>query len=167
MLLRPIVAENPETANVSPVELLLLTAAKPPKIRSELGLPRQINGNRTRMMAPAALGTLAMPAPPTSPAAGSGSGVDWAAEARRALRAYEIRNRRPPRDTLVSGESEDEWLRQLEHHAGDQMRTPKGDWILWVNADCYQVAKSEAGPYTAVYAPPPTYCLDRSRHSEH
>jgi hypothetical protein len=27
-----------------------------------------------------------------------------------------------------------------EHHAGDQMKTASGDWIVWINANCYQIA---------------------------
>ncbi len=155
-------AENPVSTSVPSVELLLLPTVSPPKVRFEFAPPRRFSGNRTTPMRSIALGTLSMSTPAASRAAGNGSGVDWAAEASRALHAYEIRNHRPPRDTLVSGESEDEWLRQLEHHPGDQVRTPSGDWIIWVSAECYQVARSGTSLYAAGATLPQTICIDRS-----
>ena len=154
-----------ERTTVQPVELLLLPIVIPPRVRSESARPRRMSVTRTREVVPNALGTLAMATPPSSASVGDGAGVDWAAEARRALHAYEIRNHRPPRDTLVSGESEDEWLRQLEHHNGDQVRTPNGDWIIWISADCYQVARSGTSVYGAGTTLPQTLCLDRSASS--
>jgi hypothetical protein len=155
-------AGNPARATASSVAVLLLPVTQPPRIRSDPAPLNHINRNAVRALPPTAFGALPMAAATASPAGGSGSRVDWAAEARRALRAYEIRSVRPPSNTSVSGESEDEWLRQLAHHAGDQVRTPNGDWIIWISADCYQVAKSGTGSYAAGNPAPQTSCPDRS-----
>jgi hypothetical protein len=85
-----------------------------------------------------------------APLEGSGSGVDWAAEARRALQAYEIRKRQPlPYDAVASEPAEDGWWPRAQHRAGEQFKTAAGDWIVWINDDCYQIAT----PVTLVAAP--------------
>jgi hypothetical protein len=138
-----------------PLELLPLQPALVPRIRSEEAVPRrQVAPYVPRVTLPvidaAPLGRMA----PDAPAAdGRGAGVDWAAEARRALNAFEIRHHeRPPSNVSVAGEpGNDYWLRQL-HHAGDQLKTGNGDWIIWTNADCYQIARADpitAEPVTA------------------
>lgn len=65
--------------------------------------------------------------------------MNWAAEAHRAIKAFEIR-RDQPQDPAqsVSSAWEEWWPRQ--HHAGDQFKTESGDWIVWISADCYQIA---------------------------
>ena len=109
-------------------------------------------------LAPPTLDASALP-PPSSGAYGEGPGVNWAAEARRAVRAFEIR-----RDEHVThaqfGQSPWEgWLPQQEHRAGDKLRTESGDWIVWVDANCYQIARWHAGAPVQVVSPPHTICL--------
>jgi hypothetical protein len=41
----------------------------------------------------------------------------------------------------------DEWWPR-DHHAGDQIKTESGDWIVWINADCYQIASSRSNAAT-------------------
>lgn len=93
---------------------------------------------------------------------GGTPGVNWAAEARRAVKAFEIR-----RDQQVTHETLglslwDGWLARQPHHAGERLRTDNGDWIVWVNADCYQVAHWHAGSQHDT-APPTTICLSDRR----
>jgi hypothetical protein len=95
---------------------------------------------------------------------GSGSGVDWAAEARRALQAYEIRKRQPqPYDVAAGEPAEEGWWPRAQHHAGQQFKTAAGDWIVWINDDCYQIAT----PVVVVSAPgamrSETVCRERPR----
>ena len=94
------------------------------------------------------------------------AGVDWAAEARRALKAYEIRSHRPPSNNSVSGEPGDMWLRQQQHHVGDQVRTPTGDWVVRISADCYQVAKSGPSLDAVGTTLPQPVCLDRANRAD-
>ena len=72
----------------------------------------------------------------------SGSGgakVNWSDEAKRAIRAYEIRGEQS-REPAHSGLSPwDKWLSPA-HRAGDRYKTQSGDWIVWISADCYQIA---------------------------
>jgi hypothetical protein len=148
-------------SNEHAVQLLLIPPVSLPRVRSEHAPPRQLRSDISITTAPVALGSLSMSAPPAS-FDGKGSGVDWAAEAHRALQSYEIRHHQPPSYAAVSGDPGDEWLRQLQRHAGDQIRTPNGDWIVWISANCYQVAKSGPGAFVPGAMVPQTICRDLS-----
>jgi hypothetical protein len=128
------------------VELIFLPPPENPrKVRAELVAGRRLSAHSTLAMAPPLLDSpiLAMSLPPASSSDGSGSGVDWAAEARRALQAFEIRTHEPPRNDAISSEpKEDTWWPRAPHHAGDEFKTPSGDWIVWISASCYRVAGS-------------------------
>jgi hypothetical protein len=137
------------------VELLYLPPEIIPKIRSENARPRRLNGGTAITVAPPVLDSSWLSAPSSSPSNGNGSGIDWPAEARRAVQAYDIRNHRPPQENLVSGRpAEENWWPR--HHAGEQFKTENGDWIVWVNESCYRVASS--GAYVPAAALPPTIC---------
>lgn len=107
-------------------------------------------------------------APPTvdssSQAASAGGsnggtpGVNWAAEARRAVKAFEIRRDEQVTHATLGLSLWDGWLTRQPHHAGEQMRTDSGDWIVWINSNCYQVAHwYESAPQDA--DPPTTTCV--------
>lgn len=151
------------TSTVHSVELLFLPPVHLPKVRSENAPPRRLSGDTAITIAPPALDS-----PSTSPAAGSssdgsGSGVDWAAEARRALQAFEIRNHQPLSNKSVSSEpADDNWWPRARHHAGEQFKTANGDWIVWINASCYQVASSNLSAYALGTALPQTICPGQS-----
>jgi hypothetical protein len=57
---------------------------------------------------------------------------------------------------------EDNWWPQAKHHAGDQFKTANGDWIVWINENCYQVANSNAIAYTPGTTLSQTICHDQS-----
>jgi len=142
------------------VELLILPPTPLPKIRSENSRPQRLSGNTPLTIAPLVLDS---PARSLSlPAAGSdgnGSGVDWAAEARRALQAYEIRGHQPPGNTSISGSpAEDNWWPRQQHHAGDQYKTAAGDWIVWISSSCYRVASAVHPTYAPSATQPQTVC---------
>ena len=121
-----------------PIQLVYVPAVPPLPVRAESGRPLRLRADiALSPMAPVVTST-----PPASNSSGtgrSGAGVDWAAEAHRAIKAYEIR-RDQPSENLLSGKSpaNDWWPRQP--HAGDQFKTDAGDWIVWIDADCYKVA---------------------------
>jgi hypothetical protein len=134
------------------VELVFLPPVNPRKARAEFVPSRRVTADLTLMkIVPPVLHSALTIAPlPASSSDGTGSGVDWAAEARRALQAAEIRNHEPPRnDSLSSAPKEDNWWPRAAHHAGDQFKTADGDWIVWIDASCYRVA----GSRPSVYAP--------------
>ena len=143
------------------VELLFLPPPPYPKVRAENFLPRRLSGDTAITVAPPVLDS-ALPSG-SSPASGtegngSGSGVDWAAEARRAVRAFDIRSHESPRNSSVSGSpAEEHWWPRARHHPGEQFKTPSGDWIVWISASCYQVASSAATPALGAL-PPRTFC---------
>jgi hypothetical protein len=150
-------------ARASAVELMLLAPANPPKARTTPAALRRLNGDSAI--------TIAVPVPDSpsfplssaaaSPSMGDGSGVDWGAEARRALQAFEIRTNQLSGSKSVSGRPEDDnWLPHAQHRAGELLKTANGDWIVWVNANCYQIATS--GPHVIGAALPETICR---RHS--
>jgi hypothetical protein len=79
------------------------------------------------------------------------------------LQAFEIRNHQPPSDNTLSGSpAEDSWWPQARRHAGNPFKTATGDWIVWINASCYQVASSAANAYTLGAMLPPTICAGES-----
>jgi hypothetical protein len=89
---------------------------------------------------------------------GGTPGINWAAEARRAVKAFEIR-----RDQQVTHETLgislwDSWLARQPHHTGERLRTDDGDWIVWIDSDCYQVAHWHAGKPDDS-DPPTTTCV--------
>jgi hypothetical protein len=147
------------------VELLYLPPATVPKVRAENSRLRRLSGDTAVTMAPPVLDS-DLPAPSSpAPAAdgnGTGPGVDWAAEARRAIHAFEIRSHQPPRNISVSGSPADErWWPPARHRAGDQFKTASGDWIVWISANCYQVATS-AQTSAPLATLPHTVCLSES-----
>jgi hypothetical protein len=114
-------------------------------------------------------------APPTvdssSQAASAGGsnggrpGVNWAAEARRAVKAFEIRRDEQVTHATLGLSLWDGWLARQPHHAGEQMRTDSGDWIVWIDSNCYQVAHWYAGaPQDA--DPPTTTCVGTGSASD-
>jgi hypothetical protein len=139
-----------------PIEVMVISPAPPPKVRAENSRPR-LSGIAAISIAAPAIGSDS--SAPASGSDGGGSGVNWAAEARRAVRAFDIRNHQPPvRDALSSSPAEDNWWPHTQHHAGDQYKIANGDWIVWINASCYQVAS--AGPVAYANDPqlPRTNC---------
>lgn len=138
-------AREAGTAASESVQLVLLPPRTLPRIRMDSVQPR-----RTEIRPP-----LANPPPllegvspaETAPASLSGSknggaGVDWAAEARRALQAFEIRSRQPAGNNSVSRSSPAEQPWWPAHHPGERVKTADGNWIVWINSSCYQVATS-------------------------
>jgi len=148
-------ARGPATLAEHAVELLYLPPEIIPKIRSENARPRHLSGSTAVTVAPPALDSSWLSAPSSSPSSGNGSGIDWPAEARRAVQAFDIRNHRAPQDEPDSGgPAEEHWWPR--HHAGEQFKTANGDWIVWVNESCYRVASS--GALLPGAALPPTVC---------
>lgn len=143
-----------------PVQLLYLPPASRPKIRYESSRPRSLSGNTAIALTPPVLdSTSPAPSPSSAASNGSGAGVDWKAEARRAVQAFEIRSHAPQASDLLTGSpAEDWWWPRTRHNAGDQYKTPSGDWIVWISSSCYQIAV--AGP--SAFAPgarlPQTLC---------
>ncbi len=159
-------ASQPPPAERS-VELTFLPPPENPrKVRAELAPARRLSAPSAIAMAPPVFGDAPVPAmslPPASSLNGSGSGVDWAAEARRALQAFEIRTHEPPRNDAISSEpKEDNWWPRAAHHAGDEFKTPNGDWIVWINANCYRVAVSRPSAYASDTTLPRAICIGES-----
>ncbi|GAC1664148.1 MAG: hypothetical protein NVS9B2_01380 [Steroidobacteraceae bacterium] len=126
-----------------PVELLFLPAANTPKIRAEKFRPLSLSGDTAISLALPVVRSALDSASPAGLEDGGGPGVDWKAEARRALQAFEIRNRQPPVDsTFAASPADDTWWPQGSHRDGARFKTADGDWIVWINSSCYQVATS-------------------------
>jgi hypothetical protein len=122
-----------------PLELMVLAPVKPPKVTIENTGPQRLRTNIAIALAPPALNSSSSQTGAGSAPDGQGSAVNWTAEAHRAVRAFEIRGHQTANSALsvsssldVSGSS--------EHHAGDKLKTANGDWIVWISADCYQIA---------------------------
>jgi hypothetical protein len=89
---------------------------------------------------------------------GGTPGVNWAAEARRAVKAFEIRRDQQVTHSTLGISLWDSWLARQPHHAGERLRTDNGDWIVWIDSDCYQVAHWHAGRPQET-DPPTTTCV--------
>jgi hypothetical protein len=142
-----------------PVQLLYLPPATLPKVRADNPRPRRLSGATAISLVAPDLNPSLPPGQSASASNGSGSGVDWAAEARRALQAFEIRSHRPASNPSVSGSpAEENWWPRARHYAGEQYKTANGDWIVWVNESCYQIAVSGPSTYAPGATPPQTIC---------
>lgn len=139
-----------------PIHLLVVPPVKPPQFRIENTLPQRWSTNIAVALAPPALNSSTQSAPGSAPD-GHGPAVNWAAEAHRAVRAFEIRTHQTANSALSVSSSLDE-SGSLEHHAGDQMKTPAGDWIVWINADCYQIASWNSSASGVGAISPRTIC---------
>ncbi|MDP9014287.1 MAG: hypothetical protein M3O41_16835 [Pseudomonadota bacterium] len=147
---------NAVASTDSSVEVIFLPPAKAAKVRADDTHPQRVSTDIAIALAPPLLNSTSQPGPGSAPD-GHGSAVNWAAEAHRALRAFEIRRDRPPSSAMSVSPSWDEWWPR-EHQAGDRFKTDGGDWIVWINANCYQVASWHSNLPAFDSTPPRTVC---------
>jgi hypothetical protein len=150
LLLAPSPAPTIPSAHVGSVELVYLPPVQPQKMRIENNQPQHWSTNIAVALTPPALNSSSQFGPGSAPD-GHGPAVNWAAEAHRAVRAFEIRGHQTKNSALSVSSSLDE-SGSREHHAGDQLKTANGDWIVWINANCYQIASwhSDAPDFSAI-----------------
>jgi hypothetical protein len=141
------------------IEVMLIPPTKVPKVRAENTRRERLSTNIAIALAPPMLNSSLQSGASSSPD-GHGSAVNWAAEAHRALRAFEIRRDQAPSSAQSVSSSLDDWW-PGEHHAGDQFKTDSGDWIVWINANCYQIASWHSNAMGA--SPPRTICPPQRR----
>jgi hypothetical protein len=141
------------------IEVMLIPPTKVPKVRFEETRPQRLSTNIAIALAPPVLNSSLQSGASSAPD-GRGSAVNWAAEAHRALRAFEIRRDQPPSSAISVSSALDDWW-PGEHHAGDQFKTDSGDWIVWINANCYQIASWHSNVMGA--SPPRTICPPQRR----
>jgi hypothetical protein len=120
------------------IELLTLPPVIPPKVRLENARPQHWSTNIAAAASPPMLNNSLETGAGSAPE-GQVPGGSGAAEAHRAVPAFEIRRHQTSNKALSVSSPLDE-LGWREHHAGDQMKTASGDWIVWINANCYQIA---------------------------
>jgi hypothetical protein len=129
-----------------PLELLIPAPAIFPKPAPESARLKRLSVASAISVAAPIINAPTLSVSETSGAPGSGrhgSGIDWEAEAHRAIHAYEIRSHQPQDGISVSSTAADElWWRRLQHHPGEQFKTANGDWIVWIDSNCYQLATS-------------------------
>ena len=139
-----------------PIELVFLTPPKPPKVPVERARSPRVSTNISVALAPPTLNSSFQTGPSSAPD-GAGSAVNWMAEAHRAVRAFEIRRDQSKNSALSVSSAWDE-RGSREHHAGDRSKTESGDWIVWINADCYQIASWRSGTPVSAAISPRTVC---------
>jgi hypothetical protein len=149
------------------VQLVFLAPQSLPRIRVDSRQPRRVEA-RVLVSAPPLLLPGNAPswlAPSSSESKDGGSGVDWTAEARRALQAFEIRSRQPAGNNSVSRSSPAEQPWWPAHRPRERVKTADGNWIVWINSNCYEVARSL--PSTDGSGPQPlTVCPKRPQESD-
>lgn len=133
------------------IELVFLAPIKPPPVLADNNRPRRLANNVAIAIAPPVVDASTQMGSASS-ADGHGSGVNWTAEAHRAVRAFEIRNSQTHNSALsVSSTLDDQGFG--EHHAGDRSKTESGDWIVWINGDCYKIASWHSGAIAQSISP--------------
>ena len=139
-------------ASANAVEIAFVAPADPPRERVTANLPRRGHQLALTVEPPVSESlSFAASSAPASSANGDSTGVDWNAEARRALQAFEIRNHQPSASRSVSARPEDDhWRPRAQHHAGERFKTENGDWMVWVDANCYEIARAGSGAYAHV-----------------
>lgn len=159
-LLRALDAPRAVQASSEAIQLLVVSPQTLPKIHAENLHPRRLLVGVPMAPPPLVPGTapsFTTEPPSRSGSKDGGSGVDWTAEARRALQAFEIRSRQPASGSLVSRTSPAEQPWWPAHRPGERYKTADGNWIVWIDSSCYQVATSS--PSTNGSAPQPrTIC---------
>ncbi len=147
-------------STIDPVEVMLFPPTKVPKVRFE-------NARLQRLSADIAI-SMTLPgvdapslSPPASGTDGDGAAVNWVAEAHRAVQAFEIRRNHPPTVAISGAPSLTDWWPR-EHHAGERFKTENGDWIVWISANCYQLATA-SGSAAVGSTPSRIICLGQPK----
>lgn len=143
------------------IELLLLPKPELPRVRAVAPPPRYLNLDQLNPQAPPLLTNLSsqQATAPGSTAIGIGAGVDWIAEARRAVRANDIRN---DYSNYVSDKAAArDWWPEA-HRAGAIYKTANGDWIVWVNSSCWFVAGADPRAVERMASTAKIDCLKRN-----
>ena len=143
-----------------PLELIYLPPVKYPHALADTAHPKHVNVNVGLALAPPSpFDATSLPAP-VSQSGGGGAGVNWTAEAHRAVKAFEIRRDEHVIHSVLGTSAWDGWLPIGEHHAGDKYRTESGDWIVWIDSNCYQIASWRDGAPVRDENPPQTICVN-------
>jgi hypothetical protein len=146
------------------VQLVYLApVAPPPQPRTPVANLRRRGGGMNMTVAPPAMDQASFPAAAVPGSSnGEGTGVDWAAEARRALQAFEIRHHQPaPNQSVSGGPEEEHWHPGKQHHAGEKFKNANGDWIVWIDANCYEIASAGSRAYAHVAPLTEPICQDQ------
>jgi hypothetical protein len=147
-----------------PVEVQFLPPNALPTIRADTSRMRGAYGDHAISVTPPVLASASPTVSSSGSDDGNGSGVDWKAEARRAVQAYEIRTTQPTDNLLHGSPAEENWWPRTRHHAGEQFKTPGGDWIVWINSDCYQIATASGSTLVPGARLPETICIKDKAH---
>jgi hypothetical protein len=144
----------------TPIEVVFLPPPPVPKDRPVSPRPRHLIADVSISVAPPSPTTDYSAAPAAAADGAGGPGVNWAAEAHRAVKAYEIRRDENVTHSSMGSTPWDTWPVQRAHHPGDRTRTENGDWVVWINDSCYQVAAWRKDSPAQDAEPPRTVCVD-------
>jgi len=145
--------ENP------PVELVYLPPVKYPQALADSAHPKHVNVNVELSISPPTVDGNSLPSP-VSQNGGHGAGVNWTAEAHRAVKAFEIRRDEHVIHSPLGTSIWDGWVSSGEHHPGDRYRTESGDWLVWIDGNCYQIASWHEGELVRNDTPLQTFCVE-------
>ena len=139
------------------IEVMILPPAKMPTARADGAHLKRLKVDVGISLAPPSVDS-AWQSESAGGSDGGTPGVNWAAEARRAVKAFEIRRDQQVTHSTLGISLWDSWLARQPHHAGERLRTDNGDWIVWIDSDCYQVAHWRPGRPQET-DPPVTTCV--------
>ena len=136
------------------VALMVLPATREPTVIKRSLVLRKIRSDLAVAPAPPTLDWNSGPAESVS-STGAEPLINWTAEAHRAIEAFEIRRDHPSRILIGAGSTVEGGAR---HHAGERSKTANGDWIVWINGSCYEIASWHPGMVSST-GPPQTICV--------
>jgi hypothetical protein len=139
------------------IEVMILPPAKMPTARADGAHLQRLKVDVGISLAPPSVDS-SWQSESAGGSEGGTPGVNWAAEARRAVKAFEIRRDQQVTHSTLGISVWDSWLARQPHHAGERLRTENGDWIVWIDSDCYQVAHWHPGRPQDT-DPPTTICV--------
>jgi hypothetical protein len=64
----------------------------------------------------------------------------------------------PSNSSVSGGPAEEHWWPRGNHRVGEQYKTANGDWIVWINDNCYQIAVAGPSTMTPGAPEPQTIC---------
>jgi hypothetical protein len=139
------------------IEVMFLPPVKMPTARADGAHLQRLKLDIGLSLAPPSVDS-SWPSASAGGSDGGTPGINWTAEARRAVRAFEIRRDQQVTHGTLGISLWDSWLARQPHHAGERLRTDSGDWVVWIDSDCYQVAHWHAGRPEET-DPPITTCV--------
>src|ERR1700761_8830150 len=129
------VPEPPALAPQNAIEIVYLPPTIAPKVKAGTPQLQHVVLDPGISLSPRTLDAAFASPPASQPDGEGGPGVNWIAEAHRAVKAFEIRRDEHVVHDGLGLSPWEGWLPKGAHHPGEKYRTPSGDWIVWISTN--------------------------------